>query len=193
MNQMPGTTLQYVYAVWVVFFIVWLIASGRVKRTERQQSFPKQIPYILLNALGFWLLFIPQLRVGFLAARFVQYSPAIQYAGFAVTVAGAAFAFWARAIIGRNWSSTVTVKQDHELILRGPYQFVRHPIYTGMLTMILGTAIAIGEVRGLLALLSAFAGFRLKSLTEERFMTEQFGEQYTAYKRRVKALIPFIY
>ena len=197
MNQMRGAKLpfllQYVDVVWVVFFLVWLIAASRVKRTERKESAATRIPYTILTTLVFVLLFVSQTGVGFLGMRFVTDSASVEYAGLILTIAGALFAFWARAIIGQNWSSAVTVKQDHELIRRGPYRFVRHPIYTGMLAMILGTAIVAGELRCLLALLCAFAGFRIKSLIEEQFMTEQFGDRYSDYKHRVKALIPFIY
>lgn len=184
---------QYVDVLWVVFFVVWLVAASRVKRTERQESATSRIPYTILTTLAFVLLFVSQLGVGFLGLRFVTDSPVIEYAGLGIAIAGVVFAFWARAIIGQNWSSAVTVKQNHELIHRGPYRFVRHPIYTGLLTMIMGTAIVIGEARGLLALLIAFAGFRMKSRIEEQFMTEQFGVRYSDYKHRVKALVPFIY
>ena len=116
----------------------------------------------------------------------------IWWTGFAVTVAGAAFAIWARLLLGANWSATVTVKQNHELKRTGPYAIVRHPIYSGFLLAMLGTAIAYGEIRGLIALLIALIAWRVKSLIEERFMMDQFGEQYVQYKREVRALIPFV-
>jgi protein-S-isoprenylcysteine O-methyltransferase Ste14 len=104
-----------------------------------------------------------------------------------------AFAIWARFYLGRNWSGTVTVKQDHKLIRTGPYAVVRHPIYAGFGLAILGTAIAIGEVRGLAATVTALIGMALKSRLEEEFMTEQFGAEYVQYKKDVKAMIPFIW
>jgi protein-S-isoprenylcysteine O-methyltransferase len=139
------------------------------------------------------LLFTRKLSVGFLGWRFVRESSFIEYAGFAITVAGALLAVWARVYIGRNWSSNVTIKQNHELIQGGPYALVRHPIYSGLLLATLGTAITIGEVRGLIALPLSFAGWQMKSMVEERFMREQFGRQYVDYERRVRALIPFVY
>ncbi len=95
--------------------------------------------------------------------------------------------------MGRNWSGTVTVKQDHKLIRTGPYAVARHPIYAGLGLAILGTAIAIGEVRGLAATVAALIGMALKSRLEEEFMTEQFGAEYVQYKKDVKAMIPFIW
>jgi protein-S-isoprenylcysteine O-methyltransferase Ste14 len=102
---------------------------------------------------------------------------------------------WARVRLGSNWSAMVTVKQDHELILRGPYAVVRHPIYSGFLLALAGTAIAVGEIRAFIGLGVAFIGFFLKSAAEERFMREEFSEfsdEYARYSQRVKRLIPFI-
>jgi protein-S-isoprenylcysteine O-methyltransferase Ste14 len=92
-----------------------------------------------------------------------------------------------------NWSGSVTLKQDHELIRTGPYRFVRHPIYTGALIAVLGTAFAIGQLRGLLAFALTFFAFRYKSQIEERLMIENFGDAYRSYRSSVKALIPFIF
>ena len=93
----------------------------------------------------------------------------------------------------RNWSSNVTVKVNHELRRHGPYAFVRHPIYSGLLLGLFGTALAIGEMCDRSGFALAFIGWRTKSLVEERFMQEQFGDRYSLYKREVKALIPFVY
>jgi protein-S-isoprenylcysteine O-methyltransferase Ste14 len=86
----------------------------------------------------------------------------------------------------------VTVKQDHELITSGPYAFVRHPIYTGLLLAFIGSAVARGELRGVLAVLLVFGGLWYKLRHEERWMREQFGEQYDLYSKRVAALVPGI-
>ncbi len=98
----------------------------------------------------------------------------------------------ARIFLGRNWSAVVTIKQDHEIIRRGPYALVRHPMYSGFLLAMLGTAVAMGEVRGLLAIGLAFLGLWLKLRTEESFLVEQFGVQYVQYRQETKALIPFV-
>jgi protein-S-isoprenylcysteine O-methyltransferase Ste14 len=84
----------------------------------------------------------------------------------------------------------VTIKEGHELITGGPYAVVRHPIYTGLLVALTGTAMAIGELRALLAVAIASFAFWRKLLLEEQWMREQFGEQYQAYCRRVSALLP---
>jgi protein-S-isoprenylcysteine O-methyltransferase Ste14 len=110
--------------------------------------------------------------------------------GLGLTLTGIAFTIWARVTLGRNWSGIVEVKQNHELVRRGPYIIVRHPIYSGALLAMLGTAIAFGEWRGYLGFAIALFTWKAKSLTEERFMGQQFGEAYARYKAEVKALIP---
>jgi protein-S-isoprenylcysteine O-methyltransferase Ste14 len=86
----------------------------------------------------------------------------------------------------------VTIKQNHQLIRQGPYAIVRHPIYSGFLLGMLGTALALGEWRGLAGLALAFIGWGTKSRMEENFMAGQFGSAYIEYQREVKALIPFV-
>jgi protein-S-isoprenylcysteine O-methyltransferase Ste14 len=117
----------------------------------------------------------------------------IAWLGLAVTIGGCAFAIWARATLGSNWSAMVTVKRDHELILRGPYAVVRHPIYSGLLFALTGTSIAVGELRAFIGLGVAFIGFLLKSATEEKFMLEEFSTEYARYCQRVRRLIPFAF
>jgi protein-S-isoprenylcysteine O-methyltransferase Ste14 len=86
----------------------------------------------------------------------------------------------------------VTVKEDHELIRRGPYALVRHPIYTGLLVGFIGTALVRGEWRGVLAVLMVFAALWRKLRLEERWMSETFGDQYRDYRQHTAALIPFL-
>ena len=116
----------------------------------------------------------------------------VYWLGLLMVIAGLAFAVWARAHLGRNWSGTVTVKENHELVRSGPYGIVRHPIYTGLLLAILGTAIVVGEWRGLLALCFLTITFLLKLRREERFMEESFPDTYPSYRAQVPALIPLL-
>jgi protein-S-isoprenylcysteine O-methyltransferase Ste14 len=111
--------------------------------------------------------------------------------GLALLVAGLGVAVWARAYLGRNWSGTVSVKEGHELIRTGPYAYVRHPIYTGLLAAVLGTAIASGTVRAALGFLIILAALARKLRAEEVFMRETFPDEYPRYSAEVPALIPF--
>ncbi len=109
-----------------------------------------------------------------------------------MVAAGLGLAVWARAHLGRNWSGIVTVKKDHALIRTGPYRIVRHPIYTGLLLALIGTAAAIGEWRGVVAVICALIGFLRKIQVEEKRMRENFPE-YSRYRQQTAALIPLLY
>ena len=113
--------------------------------------------------------------------------------GAALTLTGTVFAIIARFTIGKNWSSRVTVKENHELMQSGPYSIVRHPIYAGFLLAILGTAIAFGQIQNFVAFFLALLGWKAKSLGEEKLMRDHFGEQYSDYRGRVKGLIPLVW
>ena len=179
--------------VWILLGIIWLLGALRVKATERREPMVSRLLHAAFMVAAFVLLYDRNLNVELLSRRFVPETGAIAWGGFGLVLCGASFALWARFYIGTNWSANVTLKQDHELIRSGPYAVVRHPIYSGLLLAILGTAVVIGEVRTLIGLVLAFAGWRIKAGVEEGFMAARFGEEYTRYRRQVKALIPFVY
>ena len=170
--------------------LFWLAAGIVRKPNARKQSRKSRIIQGSLVLAGFLLVLHPLLAVGPLAWRFLPESAAVRYLGLALTVAGAVFAIWARVILGRNWSGIAAVKEGHELVLTGPYALVRHPIYSGFLLALAGSALALGELRGLLGLTLVSVAFWLKVRTEEAFMILQFGERYKNYQRTVKAGIP---
>ena len=115
-----------------------------------------------------------------------------QIIGAAICLAGLLVTIWARRTLAGNWSSDVTFKQGHELVKAGPYRFVRHPIYTGLLLMCLGSALDIGRLRGWLGLVLVFVGFWIKLKQEETLMLQHFPDDYPAYRKQVKALVPFV-
>jgi protein-S-isoprenylcysteine O-methyltransferase Ste14 len=178
--------------VWMLVGVYWLVSALRSKPVARREKRRSRVFHLAIMAAAFALLFSSSTRIWILGARLFPEDNRLAWAGLAITVAGCAFAVWARALLGANWSATVTVKQHHELIRRGPYAIVRHPIYSGFLLGVLGTALALGEVRGVLALALAFAGWFTKARTEEDFLVEEFGDAYLNYRREVKQLIPFV-
>jgi protein-S-isoprenylcysteine O-methyltransferase Ste14 len=178
---------------WIAIGMLWLISSVTSKPTLRRQSTGSRIVQACLTIAAFFLLFDSDLAIGPLGWRFVAKSAVVSWIGAAITVSGILVALWARFLLGRNWSANVTIKRDHQLIRTGPYALVRHPIYSGFSLAILGTAIAFGEIRDLIALVLAVTGWRLKLVVEEQFMMEQFGAEYVDYKRHVKALVPFVW
>jgi protein-S-isoprenylcysteine O-methyltransferase Ste14 len=177
---------------WITFIVIWLLGAMRVKRAARRISGQARTVQILLATAGAVFLFDPSLGIGFLASRFLPENATVAYLGLAMTAGGLAFAVWARFILGQNWSGQITLKEGHELILRGPYALVRHPIYSGILLGLLGTAFCVDQVRGLIGFGLFLAGWWLKARVEEALMIEQFGDQYRRYQREVKALIPFV-
>jgi protein-S-isoprenylcysteine O-methyltransferase len=176
-------------AAWLLLGAVWLAAAVVSKRTIRREPALSRIIYGGLFALACLLLFQPW-RLSSLDFRFVADTQIHFVFGLILTGAGIAFAIWARLALGRNWSGTVTIKEDHVLIRHGPYRFVRHPIYAGILLAMAGTAVGYGRTTCLIGLGIALLSFWIKSRKEEEFMIGQFGAQYAEYRREVKALIP---
>jgi protein-S-isoprenylcysteine O-methyltransferase Ste14 len=187
------SVLQYINAVWSLVGIYWVVGMVLAKRTIKSESILSSATHIALGCAAVLLVWDPATGKGFLGYRLTSAAAWVAWLGLALTIGGCAFAVWARTVLGSNWSSMVTVKQDHELILRGPYAAVRHPIYSGFLLALTGTAIAVGEIRAFLGLGLAFIGFLLKSTAEEKFMREEFSTEYARYSQRVRRLIPFVF
>ncbi len=188
-----GVFYQYFfYAIWLLLIIIWLALARNVKVTVRRQAaLPRLLNLALLYGAAA-LLASPHVPV---PGLMVQVLPGAQWkfwcaVGAALTSLGVLFTIWARIYLGRNWSSVVAVKADHELVTRGPYRWVRHPIYSGLLLAFLGTALAVGQWRGLLAVVLSLIAIAQRIIIEERFMHEQFGNVYDTYAQRVRALIP---
>ena len=184
--------MQVCSRLWLAFFVVWLIAALRTKRAAERASWLRRSYYTIPVVLGFYCVFSFDFEIPWLQYRYLPQSTAMAISGILITAAGLAFAIWARVHLGRNWSSAVTIKAQHELIRSGPYRFVRHPIYTGMILGILGTALANGKVRGLMGVLLVWFGFLVKSRMEEQFMDRTFGDEYAGYRRTTGALFPRI-
>jgi protein-S-isoprenylcysteine O-methyltransferase Ste14 len=179
--------------VWVAWVLTWWALALNVKATVRQQAaLPRLLNMALLYAAAA-LLWSPRIAPPELNERFLP-GPQWQFwaaLGAALTLIGLLFTVWARVYLGRNWSGTgVTIKADHELVTRGPYGLVRHPIYSGLALAFIGTALAVGEWRGVLAVMLALIAIGHRIVVEERFMREQFGAAYDTYAQRVRAFVP---
>jgi protein-S-isoprenylcysteine O-methyltransferase Ste14 len=183
---------QAVVIPWLVLALVWAITAASAKRSLRRESTASRLYHLLLMTAVFALLFRPGMRPGQLGRRIVSSSPQIAYLGLGLTILGAVFAIWARSTLGTNWSASVTLKENHSFVERGPYRLVRHPIYAGLLLAMLGTAVVYAEAGCFVALALAFVAWWLKARTEEEFLTAQFGDDYRRYQRNVRQLIPFV-
>jgi protein-S-isoprenylcysteine O-methyltransferase Ste14 len=178
--------------LWLIWGSYWLVAARDVKTAVRVENAASRAAHTVPLAVAALLLTVPWLPLPLLYAHFMDSTPLTFCLGAGLVACGLAFAIWARAVLGRNWSGTVTLKQDHALIRTGPYRWVRHPIYTGLLLGFLGSAIALAQWRGLLAVLVVFIAFWRKLRHEERWLAEIFGAAYTDYRREVAALIPLV-
>lgn len=187
---------------WIVIILYWIVSAFGVKKNvQRSGSWAKSFWIrILLIIAVLWLF---QLTGWWKTTRGNGIYPGgaglvpaagswLIMLGVVLVLAGIAFAIWARVHLGRNWSGTPSIKKDHELVTSGPYRFVRHPIYTGMITALLGTAFVDGIV-WLVAFIIFGIVFIMRIPVEERFMTQLFPDQYPEYKKRTKALVPFVY
>ncbi len=176
------------WVMWAGAGVVWAISALRTRRTERAQGAASRRVHVWLISAAFTLLLWPGASRGPLGLVLGQ-APVL---GLTLTCLGLLVAVWARWSLGQNWSSTITQKAEHELIERGPYAYVRHPIYSGLLVAMVGTALSLGEVRGVLAVALAVIAYQLKVRTEEAFLVTLFGPAYRAYQQRVGALVPLL-
>ena len=191
---MPGhsSAFHLIAACWLVFVGVWLITSLSTNRTVYRESAGERARYRLLLVVAYVLL-VQGRRFPFpLSSILIPRTAESAWIGAILCSCGLTLAIWARLILGRNWSGAVTLKEEHELVQRGPYRFVRHPIYTGLLSMFLGTAVAFGHLAAFITLPLVFVSFWIKLSQEERLMLKQFPGEYPDYQRRVKSIIPFL-
>ena len=188
---MEALSGQIILGCWLVFIAYWFISAARVKAVAERQSLWFTAAHRIPVGLCWFLLVVRDLPPPF-NLPLTPRTDVTQITGTAICVAGLFVTIWARRTLAGNWSSDVTFKQNHELIKAGPYRFVRHPIYTGLLLMCLGTALDTGHLRCWLGLVSMFIGFWIKLKQEEKLMLRHFPDDYPAYRKQVKALVPFI-
>jgi protein-S-isoprenylcysteine O-methyltransferase Ste14 len=178
--------------VWISFFVYWQIKAANTKTTQRIEPVASRIMRVFIFLVAITLLLPIQIPLPWLYLQLWPTGYWPFWLGAAVTIAGLLFAVWARGYLGRNWSSSVTIKQGHELITSGPYAVVRHPIYTGILTGFLGMAIAISQVRGFIVVVLILFAYWIKFRIEEQWMRAQFGQTYAAYAHKTAALVPYL-
>ena len=188
MRLSPGSVIQAAWALWV---ISWLAAAGWSSPAERRSRSEHEVVWRLLTALGALLLFALPRRL----SDVVLFRPAdaVAWTLVCIAVSGFAFTWWARVVLGRLWSSGVTRKADHIIVTAGPYRIVRHPIYSGIILAVIGTAFIRGTAASCAGATLMAVGLVIKARVEERFLKSELGErQYREYARRVPMLVPFV-
>jgi protein-S-isoprenylcysteine O-methyltransferase Ste14 len=179
-----------VLGLWMAWFISWLAARAWSKSTVARPARGAERLYVVIAYGGFVLLFGGIVHTALFPKLLILARP-FQWACVALAAAGFAFCWWARLHLADNWSWEVTRKDHHQVIDTGPYRFVRHPIYVGLIAAALATALLIGKAPSLAAVAFIALGFWLKARLEEQFLTLQLGAQaYADYARRTGMLLP---
>jgi protein-S-isoprenylcysteine O-methyltransferase len=179
------------FLLWAIIIAYWLINWGGNKKNVQRAAPGRRGGFLI----GLIILAIVLHRThGWLQTQITPDTDAVQIAGVACCAAGVALAIWARWILGANWSASPTIKEGHELITAGPYRFVRHPIYTGLLLALFGSQVlAAGRACDLIIYAVIAVGLHFKSKVEEGFMMQTFPDAYSEYRHHTKAIIPFIW
>jgi protein-S-isoprenylcysteine O-methyltransferase Ste14 len=188
MTQSEAWTI--VIGLWLVFAFYFAIAALRTKRTKTREPRRQGLTHRVVMLAAFFALFARAPRLGPLDARFVLATPGVSALGVALVLAGICLALWARLALGTIWSSSVEIKQGHQLIQSGPYQWIRHPLYSGMLLAAAGTALVRGEWRGVIAVGVALIALLAKARREEALLEKEFGSAFAAHRERTGLLLP---
>jgi protein-S-isoprenylcysteine O-methyltransferase Ste14 len=176
--------------VWLVWLTYWIIIGQFVKPTKSAESLAERFMHLGPAAVGFYLVFHDR-HWGHIYGP-LHFAEPVRWCGTILTVVGLLFATWARAYLGRNWSGVITLKEGHELVRNGPYRFVRHPLYTGFLLAVFGSALVAATGDALVGFAVITIAYLVKLRREEAILTAEFGDQYRQFQREVPALLPFL-
>jgi protein-S-isoprenylcysteine O-methyltransferase Ste14 len=172
---------------WAAFWLYWLVAAFTAKASRGGWSRFAGARIVLIVLVAY---FIRENWIGG-GRSGVVHSPALAGVGLALWAAGLGLAVWARLYIGRNWGMPMTRRENPELVTTGPYRYVRHPIYSGIILAFIGTALAT-TLAALIAAVVMAGVFIFSATREERFLAKEFPDTYPEYKARSKMLIPFL-
>lgn len=189
-----NTTLQIIFiatsiGLWVMVTLYWVISSKPDSTGHRGSEI---FSFIKLGGSAL-AIYLPLLTGGYIAALIFQPGFVSGIVGLILCIAGIATMVWARVHLGKNWSGNVVLQQGHQLIKHGPYKYVRHPIYSGGLLAMLGSAIILGMIFGFGWVLFCALGLVRKMYLEEDLLQTQFPAEYAEYREQSRMFIPFIW
>jgi protein-S-isoprenylcysteine O-methyltransferase Ste14 len=185
----PRVSVLISALLWFAMDVYWSIAETRRHQTKSQESSESRRRHGLLTMTALLLLFVP---IPGLTGQFVPDTLTTALVGLGIQIGFNLFYFYARFYLGKLWSGAITIMSGHELIQTGPYRFLRHPMYTGMLGMAAGTAIVSGQYHALLGVALFVVAYARKIRMEDRVLAAEFGELFSIYRKRTAALIPWI-
>ncbi len=183
----PATVLDI---LWSLLGLYWLFSALGTKKIAVDENAGLRVFRLAILGLMLVLLMTDWLRIGPLGWRFLPERAGAIWFGVVLTGAGVGLAIWARHSLGSNWSDKVVLKVDHELVRSGPYRYLRHPIYSGVLLAVAGSALVIGEWRGIAALVLLGTNYYVKATREEKILASNFGEAFAEHKRRTGFFLP---
>ena len=184
----PTALLALIWLTWLLSWLIGALFSGRTEnRVRPKDSRAYRIP-IIMGAV----LLTPWTASILGENPLWQVGAAGTYVLAALTAAGCLFTWWARVHLGRFWSGTITRKEGHRVVDTGPYELVRHPIYTGLIGAMIATGVALGTASALFGTALIAFGFWKKARMEEGFLANELGDVYAPYRRRVPMLVPLL-
>jgi len=186
----PDKTSQWASWLWLTLGTVWLVMWFGMKKAKKVETPWEMAKHGLPVMLGFWLLYEKSWNWSWLNLKLFPAAPAVWWIGLALTAIGVAISIWARLTLGANWSGVVTLKKGHELIRKGLYRWIRHPIYTGILIGFIGTALIKGHLRGWIGFVIVWATFYFKARREENFLRQEFGDGFEEHARHTGMFLP---
>lgn len=186
-HRIPPVLLVVFAVAWAGLGLLWAAPAKGPQSAEFKWYRPIRL---LILAAVFSLLFWKATAVGFLGKRFIPDLPALGWIGIIAAILGMLVTSWSRIALGRYWSDKVILQTEHQLIRTGPYSCMRHPLYSGVLLAVLGTALVLGEVRGLLSFVILLVNYAIKAKREERILTERFGAEFNRHVERTGFLLP---
>ena len=175
---------------WVVFLVYWLAGAMKTRATREKEPLTSRAAILLIEIIGYALVFNGSTGIGFLGTRFMPRTLASAILGVAFTWSGIGLAIWARYHLAEYWSARITIKEGHQLIRTGPYSHLRHPIYSGLILATIGSAVVIDEWRCILGVCLVLTGYCFKANKEEAMLSERFGEAFREHQKHTGFLIP---
>jgi protein-S-isoprenylcysteine O-methyltransferase Ste14 len=177
--------------LWWAWLIYWGVSARRAKQNQGVESKASRRSHTLPVLIGALVMGATQQSKTIFALRVLPFGLPAYVSGFVMVALGLLFTVWARVHLGTNWSANVARKREPELVRSGPYAWVRHPIYSGLLLAFLGVGVGRGDVWALLGCALMWYGFLRKLRIEERWLQQTFGEAYTRYRQEVPGILPW--
>ncbi len=186
-HRIPPALLLVLAVGWAGLGLLWAAPAKGPQSAEFKWY---RLLRLVILASVFALLFWKATAVGFLGKRLVPHISVLGWIGFVAAILGMVVTSWSRIALGRYWSDKVILQTEHQLIRTGPYSCMRHPLYSGVLFAVLGTALVLGEVRGLLSFVILLVNYAIKARREERILAERFGPEFNTHVARTGFLLP---